>query len=154
MPDPQRILKLLRDELDLQRRHCKLLEAQQNALLVCDRPRFCGMRAEQDLMLALLAAQQTVREAELEDGNGNVVGITALIEQLPARQRRAYELVVDSLLSVAGRVQELSIQNKKLIENEMAYIAFALDLFVEAGRKARTVYGGSFRPRLLLDRRV
>jgi hypothetical protein len=157
MADPQKVLKLLRDELDLQTRHMKLLEAQQTALLACDRPRFCEMKAEQDLMLRLLDAQQTAREAEMVDCNGNLLAITALLERTPEKQQRALGLVRDSLIKTIKRVQELTVQNKQLIENELEYIAFTLDLFVEAGRKAtRNDYGGfgSLRGRMLLDRRA
>ena len=47
------------------------------------------------------------------------------------------------------------MRNQSLINNELNYIAFMLDLFVEAGRSAETGYGaGSMGPRLLLDRRA
>jgi len=157
MADPQKVLTLLRNELDLQTRHMKLLEAQQTALLACDRPRFCEMKAEQELMLQLLDAQQTAREAEMVDGNGNLLAISALLERTPEKQQRALGLVRDSLIKTINRVQELTLQNKQLIENELEYIAFTLDLFVEAGRKAtKSDYGGfgSLRGRMLLDRRV
>ena len=36
MPEPKYILQVLRDELALQKRHCKLLESQEQALLSCD----------------------------------------------------------------------------------------------------------------------
>jgi|SRR3569833_2470148 len=154
MADPQKVLKLLRDELDLQTRHQKLLEAQQNALLACDRPRFCGMQAEQNLMLQLLEAQKTAREAEMADQNGNLIAISALLERCPEKQQRGLMLVRDALIKTINRVHELTEQNKQLIENELEYIAFTLDLFVEAGRKARKDYGGfgSLRGRMLLDR--
>ena len=156
MADPQKVLKLLREELDLQTRHMKLLEAQQNALLACDRPRFCGMKAEQDLMLKLLDAQETAREAEMAEPNGNLLAISALMERCPEKQQRALGLVRDSLIKTINRIQDLTLQNKQLIENELEYIAFTLDLFVEAGRKTRNDYGGfgSLRGRMLLDRRV
>ena len=156
MADPQKVLTLLRTELELQTRHKKLLETQQEALLACDRPRFCGMKAEQDLMLQLLDAQKTAREAELEEPNGNLLAISALMERCPEKQQRALGLVRDSLIKTINRVQELTEQNAQLIENELEYIAFTLDLFVEAGRKTKKDYGGfgSLRGRMLLDRRV
>jgi hypothetical protein len=156
MADPQKVLKLLRDELDLQTRHMKLLEAQQSALLACDRPRFCEMHAEQQLMFQLLDAQQTACEAELQDSNGNLIAISALMERCPEKQQRALGLVRESLIKTINRVQDLGEQNKQLIENELEYIAFTLDLFVEAGRKAKNDYGGfgSLRGRMLLDRRA
>jgi hypothetical protein len=152
MADPNKILKLLRDELTLQTRHCKLLEAQQKALLACDRPRFCAIQAEQELMLRLIEAQWTAREAALHDGSGNLLALSALIERVPPAQQRALGMVRDSLRKTLERVQELNAQNQKLIKNELEYIAFTLDLFVEAGRKAQTSYGGRFRGRMLLDR--
>lgn len=49
----------------------------------------------------------------------------------------------------------LSARNEQLINNELKYIAFMLDLFVEAGRSAEAGYGvGSGVGRLLLDRRA
>ena len=154
MADPQKVLTLLRTELEIQTRHKKLLETQQEALLACDRPRFCGMKAEQDLMIQLLDAQKTAREAELAEPNGNLLAISALMERCPEKQQRALGLVRDSLIKTISRVQELSEQNTQLIENELEYIAFTLDLFVEAGRKADILYGGRSLNgcRLLLDR--
>lgn len=156
MADPQKVLKLLRDELDVHTRHMKLLEAQQGALLACDRPRFCGMKAEQELMLQLLEAQKTAREHALTDAGGNLMAISALIERCPEKQRKGLWLVQDRLIQTVKRVKDLSSQNKRLIENEIEYIAFTLDLFVEAGRKQKNVYGGfgSLRSRMLLDRRA
>jgi hypothetical protein len=152
MADPNKILKLLRDELVLQTRHCKLLEDQQKALLACDRPRFCTVQAEQSLMMQLIEAQTTAREAAMHDDDGNLVALSELIQGLPPQHQRALGLVRDSLRKTLERVRELNIQNRKLIKNELEYIAFTLDLFVEAGRKAEASYGGRFRGRLLLDR--
>jgi hypothetical protein len=156
MADPQKVLKLLRTELDLQTRHLKLLEAQQTALMACDRPRFCGMQAEQELMLQLLDAQKTAREAEMQDASGNLMAISVLMERCPEKTQRALGLVRDSLIKTIKKVQEISERNEQLIENELEYIAFTLDLFVEAGRKTKNDYGGfgSIRSRMLLDRRA
>jgi len=153
MPDTKHILKVLRDELLLQTRHCKLLEAQEQALLACDRDRFTALQLEYARMLLELETQDAARRAALTDEQGNSLSFTGLKKLIPALSLTTLE---DGLRRVMERIHILTQRNKTLIQNELDYFAFTLDLFVEAGRSAQTGYGGSGRlmGRLMLDRRA
>lgn len=153
MPETKQILKVLRDELALQTRHCRLLEAQEQALLACDRHQFAALQEEHAQMLAALEAQDAARRAALTNEEGEALTLSALKETLPAKSLRTLE---DGLRRTLDRVQTLTRRNQMLIKNEMDYLAFTLDLFVEAGRSADNGYGGGGRltGRLLLDRRA
>ena len=153
MPATKQILKVLRDELALQTRHCRLLEAQEQALLVCDRARFASLQEEHAEILSALEAQDAARRAALTNDDGETLTLSALRETIPAKSLRALE---DGLRRTLDRVQALTRRNQRLIKNELEYLAFTLDLFVEAGRSADNGYGGGGRliGRLLLDRRA
>jgi hypothetical protein len=156
MTDTKQILQVLRDELALQTRHRKLLEAQEQALLTCDRARFAALQEEHCAMLAALEAQDDARRAALADEAGAPLTVSALKEMLPADSLRGLPALEDGLQRTLDRVQALTRSNQKLIQNELNYLAFTLDLFVEAGRTADNGYGGSGRMtgRLRLDRRA
>ena len=158
MIDTKRILKTLRDELALQTRHCKLLEAQEQALLTCDRTRFAALQEEHADMLPLLEAQDTARRSILIDDDGKPLPLSALKELIPPHAFRGLE---EGLRRTLERVQTLTCRNQVLIQNELKYLAFTLDLFMEAGRNADNGYGpnrhnggGRLTGRLLLDRRA
>ncbi len=154
MLEPKKILQVLRAELALQTRHCRLLEAQELALLSCDRAKFVSLQEEHSLMLLELEAQDILRRDTLKDEAGTALTITMLREFLPLGSLPSLTALEDSLRLAVDRVQELTRRNRVLIQNELDYLAFTLDLFVEAGRCADTCYGGSGRAsgRLLLDR--
>ena len=153
---PKLILQVLRDELALQTRHRKLLEAQEQALLACDRGRFAALQEEHCRLLPLLEAQDVARRAALTDETGGALTLSALRERLPVESLRGLPALEEGLRRTLDRVQALTRSNQKLIQNELNYLAFTLDLFVEAGRMADNGYGGGRRPigRLLLDRRA
>ena len=158
MTDTKQILKVLRDELTLQTRHCKLLEAQEQALLSCDRERFAALQEEHAQMLPALELQDAEVRDALQDDDGNSLTLSALKELLPPNSLRDLE---ERLRQTLERVQTLSRRNQTLIQNELKYLAFTLDLFVEAGRSADNGYGpqsrsggGRLTGRLLLDRRA
>ena len=153
---PKQIMQVLRDELALQTRHRKLLEAQEQALLTCDRGRFAALQEEHCRMLAALEAQDAARRAALTDGAGAPLTLSALKEMFPAASLRGLPALEDGLRRTLDRVQALTRSNQRLIQNELNYLAFTLDLFVEAGRTADNGYGGGGRitGRLLLDRRA
>ena len=165
MPESQKIksiLKALRDELALQTRHVRLLESQQLALLACDRVRFTALQDEYALVLVQLEAQDTARRAALTEENGEPILISALKEQVSDRNRSTLQTLEDSLRQILEQVQCLTRRNQTLIQNELDYLAFSLDLFVEAGRSADSGYGtpgmaqrsGRLSSLLLLDRRA
>ena len=163
MPEPiniKLILKTLRDELALQTRHARLLESQQLALLACDRARFTALQDEYALVLVQLEAQDTARRAALTDENEEPIALPALKEECSERNKTTLQALEDSLRRTLDQVQGLTRRNQTLIQNELNYLAFSLDLFVEAGRSADSGYGknGGSRGRLssllLLDRRA
>jgi len=159
MPDAKHILQVLRDELALQTRHCKLLEAQEQALLACDRARFTDLQDDYASVLVALEAQDAARRAALEDGSGPLT-LSQLKDLVPAKSRHGLDALGDGLTQTLDRIQTLSRRNKTLIQNELDYFAFTLDLFVEAGRSSDASYGprgmrsGHLTGRLMLDRRA
>ena len=149
MNDAQRLTRLLRNELMLQTRHCQLLEAQQRALIACDRTRFMALQSEYTALVARLKAQAEARSADGET-------IAMMLDALPEAQRVAPAALRDTLAQTLERAQSLCKRSEMLISNELAYMAFTLELFVEAGRRADVSYGGNGRlgRRRLLDRRA
>ena len=153
------VLKALRDELALQTRHVKLLESQQIALLACDRVRFTALQDEYALVLVQLEAQDTARRAAMTGDDGEPILLSALKECASERNAATLQVLEDSLRRVLEQVQSLTRRNQTLIQNELNYLAFSLDLFVEAGRSADNGYGqrsgqGSRLSSLMLDRRA
>ncbi len=141
MPDTKHVLKMLRDELSLQTRHRKLLEAQEQALLACDRARFAGLQVEYAQMLAELEAQDDARKVAMIGEEGEPLTLSELKENVSLASRAKLDALGDMLRETLGRVQTLTRRNKTLITNELDYIAFTLDLFVEAGRSNDVGYG-------------
>ncbi len=161
MHDAKHILQVLRDELALQTRHCKLLEAQEQALLACDRARFTALQDDYAQMLVALEVQDEARRLALKgDESGEPLTLSKLRDIVPAESRRGLDALGDGLTRTLDRIQTLSRRNKTLIQNELDYFAFTLDLFVEAGRSIDTGYGprgvrsGHLTGRLMLDRRA
>ena len=154
MLEPTKILQTLRNELALQTRHYRLLEAQQLALFACDRARFVSLQEEHSLLLLELEAQDVLRREVLKDESGAPLTMSMLREVVPAAALPGLTGLEDSLRWAVGQVQELTRRNRILIQNELDYLAFTLDLFVEAGRCADNCYGGAGRAngRFLLDR--
>lgn len=154
MPNAAHLLKVLRDELALQTRHCKLLEAQEAALLACDRARFFVLQTEHMQLLPLLQAQEEARKTVLRDDSGQPCTLGVLAALCPEANRRALTQMGESLRQTLGRIQTLTERNQQLVENELKYLAFTLELFVEAGRSADRGYGYGGRTashRMLLD---
>lgn len=153
MTDVLRLTRLLREELALQNRHCRLLEAQQRALIACDRDRFCGLQGEYAALVERLEAQCETRTALLRDADGQPATVTGLVSMLPEGKRPLLLALRDDLGRVLEQAQDLCRRNQTLIQNELNFMAFSLDLFVEAGRRADATYGGGCRMRRkLLDR--
>ncbi len=150
------LLKNLRQELTLQTRHRQLLEAQGRALLACDRARFCALQEEHMGLLRALQEQEETRASLMRDETGQPCTLSALLARATPRDRRALETLREGLGKTLAQVQALSARNRGLINNELKYIAFMLDLYVEAGRSAGAGYGlgGGVGRRLLLDRRA
>lgn len=144
MPSLPQLIAVLKQEHALRLRHCRLLEAQGRALLACDRARFMALETEHAALLVEMEAQAVRRQEVLADDTGTPQTLTQLLETMPedTRPRRALESLRDALLAAASRAQTLARRNEMLIQNELNYLTFALDLFVEAGRTANRGYGG------------
>ena len=155
MTDAKHIAQLLRQELKLQTRHCKVLEGQQRALIACDHNQFRIWQEEYTALLGPLEAQAQARQAAMQDEQGQPVTLPALMETMSAPEQATLAALRDTLKRTLERAQALCRRNTQLIQNELNYIAFSLDLFVEAGRQADVKYGGSgWGGRKLLDRRA
>ncbi len=156
MPDTKKILKVLRDDLTLQTRHCKVLEAQELALLTCNRALFAQTQEQHAALVAKLEVQDTARRAALVDGDGQPITLSGLKGIAPESSLRGLDALENGLKHILEQVQTLTRRNRSLIQNELDYIAFSLDLFVEAGRTAGDGYGGAgiAAGRLLMDRRA
>ena len=153
MTDVLRLTRLLREELALQNRHCRLLEAQQRTLIACDRDRFCALQDEYAALVERLEAQCAARDRILRDAQGQPMTVTALIDTLPEVKRPLLLALRDDLARVLEQARDLCRRNQTLIQNELNFMAFSLDLFVEAGRRADASYGGGgWVRRKLLDR--
>lgn len=156
MTDAQQLTQCLRQQWTLQTQHCQLLEAQGRALLACDRPRFCALQEDYARLLLALEKQEAERTNLMRDAEGNPCALPALMEQFPERARLRLAALRDGLRGTLEQAQDLSRRNQRLIRNELDYMAFTLDLFVEAGRSADAAYGGlgAAGGRMLLDRRA
>lgn len=156
MTSEQKLIKNLRQELSLQSKHRQLLEAQGSALEACDRERFAAMQAAHADLLARLQALGQERMEMMCDEDGNACPLSTLLEHVSSRGRKTLEGLRATLGAVLAGNRDLSARNQKLIDNELKYIAFMLDLFVEAGRSAEAGYGAGsgIGRRLLLDRRA
>jgi len=158
MPNTQMLITLLKQEQTLRARHCQVLEAQQRALLACDRARFMALEPDHADLLVKLEEQETARRSALTDDNGEPVTLSAVLEEMGETTRafRTLATVRDTLRETIERSRTLMQRNEMLIRNELNYLAFSLDLFVEAGRAAGQSYGGGamLGGRLGLDRRA
>jgi hypothetical protein len=156
MISAQELTHLLREELVLQTQHCRHLEAQQRALLTCDRVAFRRLQQEYASLTARLEEQAKVRAAAMTDQSGQVLTLTAVLECIPEGKRFSLVSLRDTLRRTIERAQTLCRENERLIKNELNYFAFALELFVEAGKRADIAYGGggTWGRRKLLDRRA
>lgn len=151
------IIAVLKREHALQVRHSQILEAQQRALMACDRVRFCALEGDYADLLVLLEKQDTARRAALTDEAGDALTVTAVLESLPeGRTRLVMQTLRDGLRKTLAYIETLSRRNEMLIRNELNYLTFTMDVFVEAGRSAGQSYGGatSLGGRLGLDRRA
>lgn len=153
MIDPQALLKALRLHWALHQRHCKLLKAQQSALLACDREKFCALQPEHDLLVQQVQQQEEALRVLIQGGAGSAATLSAQLACLPERTRRPLQAVQSGLLRTLQETRALSERNAQLIQNELHYLDYTLDLFIDAGRAADAGYGGRgpMRGRLLLD---
>lgn len=135
-------IKLLREELGLQKRHVKLLQAQNEALVACDRPRFFQLFEEYSRFLVELERHSVRRNKAL--GGLSLVEASA---EWPDDEAGQAKKVSGEIKRALERAKEISAQNQKLISRELTYIDFLLNLYVEAGRRSASyANSGEFAP--------
>ena len=156
MADTHQLIKFLRSNIALQSRNCHLLEAEQKALMACNRPLFCELHARHNELLREMQQADFERKCLLTAENGSVGTIGQLLALLPARERRVAENLRDTLRKISEHAGALCLRNRMLIRNEVKYMSFMMDLFIETGRNEETKYSSyaAFRGRALLDRRA
>lgn len=136
------VIKLLKGELALQKRHIKLLQAQNEALVACDRPRFFQLFEGYSAFLKELEVHAGTRDKAL--GGVPLASITA---QWPDEDSGQAKKLSDEIRKALARAREVSAQNQKLISRELTYIDFLLNLYVEAGRRSASyANSGEFAP--------
>lgn len=158
MYDTQALITVFKQEHSLRTRHCQVLEAQQRALLACDRARFIALEPDHADMMVKLEEQEALRQTALMDDDGEAITLSAVLEEIEGNSRafRILTSLRDKLYETIERSRTLMQRNEMLIHNELSYLEFSLDLFVEAGRSAGQSYGGGamLGGRLGLDRRA
>lgn len=158
MPDPQTIIMVLKQEQALRTRHCQVLEAQGRALMLCDRMRFAALETDHAALLVHLQMQDAARRSALADDAGEPVTVADVLAQMDESHRahRTLTALRHALGALAERSRTLMQRNEMLIRSELSYLAFSLDLFVEAGRASGQSYGSGMLTggRLGLDQRA
>ena len=154
MTDSYKIIDTMRRELALQRRYLKLLDLQKTSLLACDRKKFTELQPEQETIVATLAANQDLRQKLFRMSDGQPVKLSDLLPTMPQRLRDAAVELREELKRVVADVTRISDENQTLIENELGYISFMMDSYVDASRKADKYAGLRSGRRLMLDKRI
>ena len=150
------LLHTLRAEWSLHLRHVRLLQAQQAALLTCDRDEFCRLHAQHEELLAQMEAQGNARDEALRGPDGAPRPLSTWIAEAAGRTRQTLETLQGNLQGTLQQAQELARRNAVLLENEMAFFAYMMDLYVDAARISGDDYAGHAPAagRLGLDRRA
>ncbi|HEX5323488.1 MAG TPA: flagellar export chaperone FlgN, partial [Capsulimonadaceae bacterium] len=131
MYESKDIIKILRGELTLQKRHTKLLRAQNEALVACDRPRFFQLFEGYSGFLAQLEQHATKREECLRGA-----ALSEVTAEWPEEESAQAKKLSDEIKETLDLARQISGQNQKLIARELTYIDFLLNLYVEAGRRS------------------
>lgn len=136
------VIKLLKGELSLQKRHIKLLQAQNEALIACDRPRFFQLFQGYSEFLKELEQHAAKRDTALAG-----TPLASLTAEWPDEDAGQAKKISDDIRDALARAKEISAQNQKLISRELTYIDFLLNLYVEAGRRSASyANSGEFAP--------
>lgn len=142
MYESKDIIKILKGELALQKRHVKLLLEQNEALIACDRPRFFTLFEGYTAFLAQLEQHAARRRESLGDAP-----LAAAASDWPEEEGQQAKKLSDEIKQTLERAKEISSQNQKLIARELTYIDFLLNLYVEAGRRSASyAHSGDFAP--------
>ena len=86
--------------------------------------------------------------------DGQPVKLSDLLPTMPQRLRDAAVELREELKRVVADVTRISDENQTLIENELGYISFMMDSYVDASRKADKYAGLRSGRRLMLDKRI
>jgi hypothetical protein len=142
MYESKNIIKILRSELTLQKRHVKLLLEQNEALIACDRPRFFTLFEGYTKFLAQI--EQHAQKRQESFAGLPLSDVTAdWAEEEGAQAKKLSDEIKETL----EQAKEISAQNQKLIARELTYIDFLLNLYVEAGRRSASyAHSGEFAP--------
>jgi flagellar biosynthesis/type III secretory pathway chaperone len=135
IPESKQGLKILANELLLQRRHRKSVRDQNSALLACDRKRFAEMHEQFVLLQGELEVQNKLRMALFGTRK-----LEKVISTWPESDRRNAEKIVAELGPVVREVREVNRQNRSLVGNELKYMDFMMNLLVSTYRKG-SMYG-------------
>jgi hypothetical protein len=126
------IIDILRAELQLQRRHTQILQEQHQALLVGDRAWFA---MTQRLYIQYLADAKRHADLRLKVLGPPTVPLKKRMSGWSPRERTAGFALVDAIRALIENVRLLGRSNAAMIENELRYGKFMLDLYLEATRK-------------------
>ena len=156
MNNVKHLLQTLRAEWSLHLKHVQLLQAQQTALLSCDRDEFCRLHTQHEALLAQIAAHTKVRDAALRDETGAPRPLSAWLVDAVGRTRQTLENLQNGLRETLRLAQTLTQRNAQLIENDLTFFAYMMDLYVDVARLSGDGYGGHAPAagRLGLDRRA
>ena len=136
------VIKLLKGELALQKRHIKLLQAQNEALIACDRPRFFQLFEGYSAFLKELEQHAAKRDTAL--AGAPLAGLT---DEWPDEDSAQAKKLSEEIRNALFLAKEISARNQKLISRELTYIDFLLNLYVEAGRRSASyANSGEFAP--------
>lgn len=126
------IIEILQKELTLQKRHIELLQTQHGALISCDRAAFAA--AQKDYVRLLAEVKRHAAQRSLALG-GNTPPLKERIAAWPQRERAQGEALLVAIFTLIGRIKLVSLQNAAMIQNELRYGKFMLDLYIDAARK-------------------
>ena len=131
-PQPREALNLLRRELALQKRHLQLVKEQNSALIAGDRARFERLHRAYVRFVTELDAQCSDRTKTF---GCSMTPIILLFYGWSGAERSAGVALATAVHQVLAEIQDVVNQNNTLIGNELRYIEFMLDTYIEAGRK-------------------
>ena len=133
--DTKTVIEFLRLELQLQRRHYRILQEQHAALISRDRPRFAAAQMHYSGFLAEAKTHADNRFRLFGPANAS---LRQRMGQWSERDRGAGIAVIEAIRNTLERIQLIGRQNAAMIENELRYGKFMFDLYIEATRKQAT----------------
>ncbi len=133
--DATATLAMLKHELELQRKHVRCLRDQNSALISCNRAKFEQQQKSYVALLSELEAQESRRNKLLA---GRSLGDGS--QEWTSQQRTALLRVCEQIGSASVQARDLNSQNRLLIEGELRYMSFMLDVMLDTARKTGHSY--------------